>query len=321
MCPAARRPPCTPAPCRAPTASAHAAAGGATPSSSRRRRPGTSGWSGRRRSARPAIRRRGMPTERRCRSSAGRSSPSSEVSRESRTCLPSLVARQQVPHMFGAVDRRHGRPGRTGRTAAGSPSVVDGKRQQPLVPRISCSSTLITPPWLNTATVSSWIGGGDDVVDRRAAPAPGTRLRRRCWADALGQSRPLLGVLRADLLDRDVGRQVAVVFGEAVVDLDVQAQRGGDRFRGLDARRCGLLTTRVIGNLASASGRRATCARPRRTGSGRLPGRGSLRSGNACRTRSNCTVTPYDHQSEENRHGLCRRTVRPHRPGRAGHRG
>ena len=58
-CRPAPRPPCTRAPCRAPTASAHAAAGGAAPTSTRRRRPGTSGWSGRRRSAAPSAPRRG----------------------------------------------------------------------------------------------------------------------------------------------------------------------------------------------------------------------------------------------------------------------
>src|ERR1700691_4091950 len=60
------------------------------------------------------------------------------------------------------------------------------------------------------------------------------RLRRPSSASGPGPSGPLLRILLTDLLDRDIDRQVTVVFGEAVVDLDGQPARGGDRFRGLD---------------------------------------------------------------------------------------
>ncbi len=48
------------------------------------------------------------------------------------------------------------------------------------------------------------------------------------------QSRQLLGELGGDLLDGDVVLEVAVVLGEALVDVDCQAQGIGDRLRGLD---------------------------------------------------------------------------------------
>src|SRR5271155_5814050 len=98
-----------------------------------------------------------------------------------------------------------------------------------LVPRISCRTTLITPPWLNTTTVSSC-----SAVAATLSMAACTRARNPSSSTALGHPGPLLRVLRADLLDRDVHRQIAVVFGEAIVDLDVQPARGGDRFRGLE---------------------------------------------------------------------------------------
>jgi len=59
------------------------------------------------------------------------------------------------------------------------------------------------------------------------------------------------------------------------------------------ARRCGLLTRRVIGKRAKASGSRLACSIPTSDKSGSEPSPGSLRCGNACRMRSNCTVTPY----------------------------
>ena len=40
-------------------------------------------------------------------------------------------------------------------------------------------------------------------------------------------------------------REVAVVFGEPVVDVDGQPQRLGDGLGGLHRRRCGLLTMRA----------------------------------------------------------------------------
>src|ERR1700759_3076250 len=46
-----------------------------------------------------------------------------------------------------------------------------------------------------------------------------------------------------------------------------------------------------MGYRARASGSRATCARPSSERSGSAPWPGSLRSGNACRTRSSCTRT------------------------------
>ena len=45
-----------------------------------------------------------------------------------------------------------------------------------------------------------------------------------------------LEVLLRGLLDRRVVRQVVVVLGEALVDLDRQAQRVGDRLAGLQRR-------------------------------------------------------------------------------------
>ena len=48
-----------------------------------------------------------------------------------------------------------------------------------------------------------------------------------------GQAFPLVGELLADLLDRNVVRQVAVVLGEAVVDLEFEAERVGHRLGGL----------------------------------------------------------------------------------------
>ena len=47
------------------------------------------------------------------------------------------------------------------------------------------------------------------------------------------QPRQFLGVLGGDLLDGDVVREVAVVLGEPVVDVDVEPQRVGDRLCGL----------------------------------------------------------------------------------------
>ena len=99
--------------------------------------------------------------------------------------------------------------------------------------RMACSSPLITPPWLNTATVSSWSPAA--TMSRIAVVDAG---EKRVLVDgagqvAAGQPRQLLGVLGGDLLDRDVVLQVAVVLGEAVVDVDGQPQRIGDRLRGL----------------------------------------------------------------------------------------
>lgn len=72
--------------------------------------------------------------------------------------------------------------------------------------------------------------GADALADAR---------QERGFVDAAGQlpvEQPLeLGrVLGRDLLDRDVVRQVPVVFGEALVDLDTQAQCVGDGLSGLD---------------------------------------------------------------------------------------
>ena len=66
----------------------------------------------------------------------------------------------------------------------------------------------------------------------------------------------------------------------------------GDGLRGLPGPICGLLTMRVIGKRASASGSLLACSMPSSDSSGSEPCPGSLRSGNACRMSSNCTVTP-----------------------------
>ncbi len=50
----------------------------------------------------------------------------------------------------------------------------------------------------------------------------------------LDQPGPLLGVFRAYVLDGDVRRKVAVIFGEPIVDLDGQLARRSDWFGGLD---------------------------------------------------------------------------------------
>ena len=145
---------------------------------------------------------------------------------------------------------------------------------------MECSSPLITPPWLNTATVSSWSPAA--TMSRTPVVDAG---QERVLVDGAGQMtarqpRQFLGVLGGDLLDRDVVRQVAVVLGEPVVD--ARWRRPSASATGCavcTARRCGLLTSRVIGNRASASGSRLACSMPSADRSGSDPSPGSLRSG------------------------------------------
>jgi hypothetical protein len=47
------------------------------------------------------------------------------------------------------------------------------------------------------------------------------------------EPRQLLWILGGDLLDRDVVREISVVLGETVVDVDVQSERVGDGLCGL----------------------------------------------------------------------------------------
>ena len=112
------------------------------------------------------------------------------------------------------------------------------------MPRIWCSSTLITPPWPNTATVSSWSAAGHQIVDGGADSGPERGLVDAAGQLAVDQPLQLLRVLGGDLLDRHVVRQVPVVLGEALVDFDCQPERVGDRRAVCTARRCGLLTNR-----------------------------------------------------------------------------
>src|SRR3984957_17648130 len=174
---------------------------------------------------------RPTPTERRCLSSAERSSPSRVTGLVYHSGSPPVPG-QQVPHVFGAL--HHHPAGLTG-PGEQQPShrdVVDGKRQHPL------GSQDLVQDDVDHAAVAEHhdgvvvVGGGGDVVEGR--PRPNPVFVDRAGQMPLGHPGPLFRVLRADLLDRDVHRQIAVVFGEAVVDLDVQPARGGDRFRGLE---------------------------------------------------------------------------------------
>ena len=74
------------------------------------------------------------------------------------------------------------------------------------------------------------VGGSDDVVDARFDPLDERRLVHPTGKVAAGEP---LHVLFGDLLDRGVMREVAVVLGEPIVDVDRDAQRIGDGLRGL----------------------------------------------------------------------------------------
>src|SRR5271156_6378111 len=204
---------------------------------------------------------RPMPAERRCLSSAERSSPSrfegvtglvyhsgpacplaaprlggtptSAVPAASSPGSPPVPG-QQVPYVFGAVHCHHAGLTGPGEQQPSHRDVVDGKRQHPLG-----SQDLVQDDVDNAAVAEHSdgvvvFGGGGDVVDGRPHPRPTRVFVDRAGQMPLGHPGPLLRVLCPDLLDRDVHRQIAVVFGEAVVDLDVQPARGGDRFRGLE---------------------------------------------------------------------------------------
>ena len=136
------------------------------------------------------------------------------------------------------------------------------------------------------------VAHGHQVAYSRVDPSEKSDLVNAAGQVPVGQSRPLLGELGGDLLDWDVVLHVSVILGEAFVDLDAQPQGIGNRLRGLHERRCGLLTSRVIGKRASASGSLSACSMPSADRSGSEPCPGSLRSGNACRTSSNCISIP-----------------------------
>ena len=87
------------------------------------------------------------------------------------------------------------------------------------------------------------VGAGDDVVDRRPDPAQERVLVDGAGQVAVDQPLQLGGVLRGDLLDRDVVREVAVVFGEPLVDLDRQPSASATGWAVWTARTCGLLTS------------------------------------------------------------------------------
>ena len=72
-----------------------------------------------------------------------------------------------------------------------------------------------------------------DVADSRVDASEKRLLVNAARQMAACQPRQLLGVLGGDLLDRDVVLEIAVVLGEAVVDLDGAPQRIGNRLRGL----------------------------------------------------------------------------------------
>jgi hypothetical protein len=78
------------------------------------------------------------------------------------------------------------------------------------------------------------VGGGNHVVDRGGDPVPERGLVDAAGQVAVGHAGPFLGVLRLDLLDRDVDRHVAVVLGEAFVDLDGEPEGVGHRPGSLD---------------------------------------------------------------------------------------
>src|SRR5271169_4562024 len=164
-----------------------------------------------------------------------------------------------------------------------------------LVPRISCSTTLITPPWLKTATVSSC-----SAPAATSSTAARTRARNASSSTELGRCPAAMRAHSCGFSSRMcsigtyTGRSRSYSAKRSSIStVNPRAAATGSAV--WIARRCGLLTTREIGNLASASGSRATCTRPssERSGSARscFVGPGSLRSGNACRTRSNCMRT------------------------------
>src|SRR5271166_1045995 len=157
-----------------------------------------------------------------------------------------------------------------------------------LVPRISCSTTLITPPWLNTTMVSSC-----SAPAATSSTAARTRARNASSSTALGRCPAAMRAHSCGFSSRMCS--IGIYTGRSrsysaqrssISTASPRATATGSAV--WIARRCGLLTTREMGNLASASGSRATCARPSSERSGSAPWPGSLRSGNACRTRSNC---------------------------------
>src|ERR1700756_4299011 len=165
-----------------------------------------------------------------------------------------------------------------------------GKDNSRAVPRISCSSRLITPPWLNTATVSS-----GSVAATRSPTAASTRARKASSSTALGRwpcasrAHSCGFSSRICSIGMYTGRSRSYSANRSSTSMD--SSRAAATVAAVwMARRCGLLTTREIGNLASASGRRATCATPSSDRSGSEPWPCSLRSGNACRTRSTCIL-------------------------------
>src|ERR1700730_569203 len=177
-----------------------------------------------------------------------------------------------------------------------------GNDSTSLVPRISCRTTLITPPWLNTATGSSCA-----AVAATLSMAARTRARNASSSTVLGRCPWAIRAhscgfsARICSIGMYTGRSRS--YSAKRSSISTSSPRAAATSSAVwNARRCGLLTSRVIGNRASASGSRAACACPSSARLGSAPwllpsGSGPLRSGNACRTRSNCIRTA-SHASE-----------------------
>ena len=78
------------------------------------------------------------------------------------------------------------------------------------------------------------VGGGDQVRDGRVDASEELGLVDTAGQLSIHQPLQLRRVLLRDLLDRDVVGEIAVVLGEALVDLDPHPQSVGQRLRGLD---------------------------------------------------------------------------------------
>ena len=137
----------------------------------------------------------------------------------------------------------------------------------------------------------------DDLVDalRDARLEDVRRIGAELLPAALHHREPARIARRLQLLHRDVVGRRRVVLDEAVDDLDVEAERGGERLRRLDARRIGLLNTASIGSHASHAASRSACSKPRgvRPGSaGPVTEPAGVRTGSAWRTRTRSISRP-----------------------------